>query len=137
MTDAARAIKPCPFCGSKADFEYDPWNDEDQSGDDGSGYVECSACDASISGYVDDVIEKWNSRPSKPTCQTCKHRDAGGYCNSDKLQEDWGNCTEDQKSDMLLYSFMESGRFWTGPNFGCIHHAEKGLTTLTATPHKA
>lgn len=74
---------------------------------------------------------------AKPTCSTCKHRDAGGYCNSDKLQEDWGHCTEDQKSDMLLYSFMESGRFWTGPNFGCIHHAGKGLTTLTASPHKA
>lgn len=55
-------IKPCPFCGSLAEFEYTPWSEDDQSGDDGMGKVECIKCFASISGDRDDAIEKWNTR---------------------------------------------------------------------------
>ena len=93
MSDATPAIKHCPFCGSPAEFEYTPWDEEDQSGDDGSGKVECIKCGASISGYVDDAIEKWNSRlsevsiPSDQRCKTCANRDEHGYCRSPKLDE--------------------------------------------------
>jgi Lar family restriction alleviation protein len=48
-------LKPCPFCGGKADFEY-----ADQ--DDGMGRCECTKCGV---GYFDDresAIEKWNNR---------------------------------------------------------------------------
>lgn len=68
------------------------------------------------------------------TCKTCAHwgeidaydwnelRKIGGYCNSEKLRE----TSEDAyDSDALVYSYDEGGRFWTGPDFGCIHHKSK------------
>ena len=61
-TETTPEIKHCPFCGSLAWFEYAPWNEDDQSGDDGSGKVECIKCFASIGGSKDDAIEKWNTR---------------------------------------------------------------------------
>ncbi len=132
MSDATPAIKHCPFCGSPAEFEYTPWDEEDQSGDDGSGKVECIKCGASISGYVDDAIEKWNSRlsevsiPSDQRCKTCANRDEHGYCRSPKLAERLNQRDEDKESaDMMLYDYYEGGGFWVGPEFGCVHHTEK------------
>ena len=71
------------------------------------------------------------------TCKTCKHwtpyavaypggwhmdpeQRAGGYCKTDKITEYWYGS---YKPDQLVYSYMEGGTFWTGPNFGCIHHS--------------
>lgn len=46
----------------------------------------------------------------------------GGYChNEDKITE----CYERWPQDALVYSYDEGGRFWTGPNFGCIHWEAK------------
>lgn len=70
-------------------------------------------------------------------CKTCKHwvkyqqtildddgsarlKAGGGMCGSEKLTENWG----EHGSDMLVYSYAEGGGFWTGPNFGCVHHQE-------------
>ena len=69
------------------------------------------------------------------TCKTCKHwmpysdkypkdraseaKKAGGLCRSGKLVEDWGN---GYGADMLIYEYPEGGGFWTGPDFGCVHH---------------
>lgn len=44
---------------------------------------------------------------------------AGGFCQSQKLAEDIGQ----HDADMLVYSYSEGGDFWTGPDFGCVHHA--------------
>ena len=55
-------------------------------------------------------------------CKTCKFRDETGHCKNEKLAEDWGQAGE-EKQDMLLYDYNESGGFWVGPEFGCIHHA--------------
>lgn len=44
---------------------------------------------------------------------------AGGTCKSDKLTEDWG---QGHDADMLVYTYSEGGSFWTGPDFGCVHH---------------
>lgn len=62
------------------------------------------------------------------TCKTCKHwapcaptaHDAipGGHCSSPKLMEDCGV----HPNDALVYSYAEGGAFWTGPEFGCVHH---------------
>lgn len=70
------------------------------------------------------------------TCKTCRHwkpyldeRDdssakddekAGGFCHCEKLTEDhW----QGHKSDMLIYPYQEGCKaFWTGPDFGCVHH---------------
>lgn len=40
----------------------------------------------------------------------------GGICTSKKFVED---C--DYALDMLVYSYDEGGKFWTGPKFGCVH----------------
>lgn len=56
------------------------------------------------------------------TCKTCQHRSKRGYCCSDKIAENLG-FGGDEKSDMLIYSYVEDGRFWVGENFGCVHHA--------------
>ena len=64
------------------------------------------------------------------TCKTCKWWNAdktqnrppftGGICgNSEKIREDGGS---DYPVDALVYSYDEGGWFWTGPEFGCVHH---------------
>ncbi len=69
------------------------------------------------------------------TCKTCKHwmphsnkypksharedKKAGGLCQSEKLVDDWGG---GHGADMLIYEYSEDGGFWTGPDFGCVHH---------------
>ena len=68
-------------------------------------------------------------------CKTCKHWtpvqekypgafkspdvNAGGICGSPKLVEDYSGTHE---ADMLVYSYPEGGEFWTGIDFGCVHH---------------
>lgn len=64
------------------------------------------------------------------TCKTCKlwekcgpnyypsRRAMGGYCTSPKMVEGTGSFG----ADTLEYSYDEGGSFWTGPNFGCVHH---------------
>lgn len=58
-------------------------------------------------------------------CKRCRYWDtrhalnmdlSGGICVNTKLAEDWG-----YEADMLVYSYRESGFFWTGPEFGCVH----------------
>lgn len=44
---------------------------------------------------------------------------AGGYCTSSKIVE---NYEDKYDPDMLVYPYCEGGEFWTGPNFGCVHH---------------
>ena len=67
-------------------------------------------------------------------CKTCKHwapcasvahwendKKAGGICSSDKIVEDrW----QGHGADMMVYSYCEDGEFWTGPDFGCVHHQQ-------------
>ena len=66
------------------------------------------------------------------TCDTCSHwTDRAPYdqperftireCGSMKLSEYDG----DHEPDGLYYSYRESGSFYTGPKFGCVHHKEK------------
>jgi Lar family restriction alleviation protein len=56
-------IKPCPFCGGEAEFSYTPWDDDEQVGDDGTGWVVCQSCNVQIYGHTrEDAIEKWNTR---------------------------------------------------------------------------
>lgn len=63
-------------------------------------------------------------------CGTCTNRDSDGYCQSDRLSEDYGQYrrTPEAKADALVYSYHEGGGFWVGPNFGCVHWASKGAT---------
>ena len=57
-------------------------------------------------------------------CGECRHRDAEGYCTSDKLEEEW-NRKRDDDCEYLIYSYPEDGRFWVGPKFGCVHFEKK------------
>ena len=60
-------------------------------------------------------------------CKNCIHRIPTkskedlpyGVCtNNEKIDED---TYQDDKSDMLIYSYMEGGSFCVGDNFGCVH----------------
>ena len=50
-------------------------------------------------------------------CKDCCWRRSDGTCINPKLHEDDGDMAEDE----LVYSYMEMGYFWVGPNFGCVH----------------
>ncbi len=61
MIDDSERLKPCPFCGGAATFDYDD--------DDGWNWIECTACGASTNARVsamDDckplLLEQWNKR---------------------------------------------------------------------------
>ncbi len=41
-------------------------------------------------------------------------------CDSQKLTEGFFGVT----ADMLVYPYTEGGVFYTGPEFGCVHHSE-------------
>lgn len=74
-------------------------------------------------------------------CKTCKHWEkvntntnsymrhtkgylAGGFCSSeDNIIE--GYPDEEFPPDALIYTYQEGGAFWTGPDFGCVHHEPK------------
>jgi hypothetical protein len=64
-------------------------------------------------------------------CKTCAHwTDGAPYgqpeqyavreCRCPKLQEGFYG----PEMDLLCYSYQEGGTFFTGPNFGCVHHLE-------------
>lgn len=55
-------LKPCPFCGGKA--EINAWATEDY--DDGDAMISCEKCEAKTSIYVSTeyAAEAWNRRPS-------------------------------------------------------------------------
>lgn len=53
-------------------------------------------------------------------CKDCKSRDSKGRCLSEKIDEDHG-CSDEEKVDMLVYSYTEGGSFRVGDKFGCIH----------------
>ncbi len=66
------------------------------------------------------------------TCKTCAHWTAEApynqperfvvrACGCRKLQEAF----YDHELDSLCYSYQEGGLFYTGPDFGCVHHLEK------------
>jgi hypothetical protein len=59
-------------------------------------------------------------------CETCAwwkgdlYKD-GRECTNTKIREDRYGDSYDP--DALVYSYYESGSFWTGPQFGCVHHS--------------
>lgn len=54
--ESGATLKPCPFCGSPAEFDYE--------GEDGLGAVQCTnrKCSVRIFDDRDSAIEKWNRR---------------------------------------------------------------------------
>ena len=64
LVDAdVRALLPCPFCCGEAEFEYTPWNEETETGDDGTGWIECQVCHVQMNGFDrDDAEQRWNKR---------------------------------------------------------------------------
>jgi hypothetical protein len=53
-------------------------------------------------------------------CKTCRLRTDDGYCTSPQIREDELG-TVPKTDDELVYDYYEDGRFWVGPNFGCVH----------------
>jgi hypothetical protein len=71
-----------------------------------------------LDAYVAEKVKENNEM----RCATCSFRNASGYCTSGKLADNWGQQDSD-KADMALYDFNESGGFWVGEKFGCVHHS--------------
>lgn len=61
------ALLPCPLCGSAVEFEYTPWNDEDQTGDDGTGTIACPKCRLELFDDADSASTRWNTRVKPST----------------------------------------------------------------------
>ena len=64
-----------------------------------------------------------------PRCKTCRWWGRDGSDNPRKRARECGNHSKigepsdvKGKTDTLTYSYDEGGRFWTGPEFGCVHH---------------
>lgn len=56
-------LKPCPLCRGLAEFEYTPWDEENRTGDDGTGWIECQKCHLTLAGCDRDEAERrWNTR---------------------------------------------------------------------------
>lgn len=67
------------------------------------------------------------------TCKTCKFWETertparsgmpkgAGQCCCEKIRD----TNDDMVADELVYQYYESGRFWSGPDFGCVHHQKK------------
>lgn len=58
-------LKNCPFCGSKAEFEYADWDEETETGDDGTGKILCQNFDCRatmFAPYKESGYERWNNR---------------------------------------------------------------------------
>ena len=54
---------PCPFCGNPAEWEYTDWDEETGTGDDGTGWVECTGCGVRMFGVdKEDAEQNWNTR---------------------------------------------------------------------------
>jgi len=80
--------------------------------------------------WAEAAREGWRAAQGQKhgRCATCKswrrvrsvREDAGGECLNEKLREKWGDASHEP--DALVYSYSEGGGFWTGPDFGCVHH---------------
>ena len=56
-------LRPCPLCGGVAEWEYKEWNEETETGDDGTGLVECRVCGLKLFGHDrEDAERRWNAR---------------------------------------------------------------------------
>ena len=56
-------------------------------------------------------------------CENCIWR-INEKCTNSKIQEDY-SFLDEEKEDMMLYSYTEGGYFWVGPKFGCVHHVHR------------
>ena len=90
-------LKPCPFCGSYA--EYTESVDEDG---DHWWHIECHGCYAKSDGFTrEDAAEAWNRRISEViTCRECRHKYKGhctrGPMATEIVSNDFG-CIEGQR----------------------------------------
>ena len=66
-------------------------------------------------------------------CSNCKFRDENGYCTSGKMWEE--GIAPDNRDDCVVYDYYEGGKFWVGPDFGCVHfHAKDKPLALVRCP---
>lgn len=66
-------------------------------------------------------------------CATCKYWNAAagagyskgfGVCENNRKLLEVGEEGADS-NDVLVYKYSEGGCFYTGPEFGCVHHSKR------------
>lgn len=98
------SLKPCPFCGSPAEKDFD-WNDDG----DRNYFVFCSNTNCSASQVAID-IQDWDKR-YQPTCSSCRYYDwEFEDCNNE-------NVNLNSENDVDIENCK--------PEFGCIHWMHK------------
>ena len=62
------------------------------------------------------------------TCSSCKWYEHGVkdefHCTNEFIHEDYYGEHNGHQA-CLVYPYNEGGRFYPGPNFGCVHHDPK------------
>lgn len=88
-------LKPCPFCGAKAEMRYHPSCMCDPS--HRSWEVGCSICDARVGNTIyaigktrDEAITDWNTRAER-TCRAIPHDNLN---ESEGMGDAWEVCSE-------------------------------------------
>jgi hypothetical protein len=54
-----------------------------------------------------------------PNSNDAESKKAGGFCQSENITEFYD---DEYKPNTLVYTYSEGGSFWTGSEFGCVHH---------------
>lgn len=58
-------------------------------------------------------------------CKDCRFNDQH-WCDCPKIREcHYGEYPKPESCDEMIYSYYESGSFWVGDLFGCIHFKQK------------
>lgn len=83
-----------------------------------------------------NASEEGDSLQDVVRCGRCKWRDERGYCWCPKLHES-GKSQDESMDDHLVYSYNESGGFWVGVNFGCVHGEKAPNGKLCNSPGAA
>jgi hypothetical protein len=93
-------LRPCPLCGGVAEWEYTEWDEETETGDDGTGYIKCQNCRLELFGHDrEDTEHQWNDRVQaeeaaryrKLRKEILRCRELHGYFEYPKTEKDVDN----------------------------------------------
>jgi hypothetical protein len=61
--DQDSKLRSCPLCGGTAEWEYRDFDADEETGDDGTGFVKCQSCGLELfGGFQEEAENQWNVR---------------------------------------------------------------------------